>query len=173
MPLQPGDRLGPYEILAPIGGGGMGEVWKARDTRLDRIVAIKTSKVEFSDRFEREARAVAALNHPNICQVYDVANESGVDYLVMEYVSGKSLDKLIPSRGLPVSTVISLGQQIAHALAAAHASGIVHRDLKPANVVITDSGIAKVLDFGLAKRADSKTAPLRANKLKPRPSSQP
>lgn len=159
MPLQPGDRLGPYEILAPIGGGGMGEVWKARDTRLDRIVAIKTSKVEFTDRFEREARAIAALNHPNICQVYDVAKESGVDYLVMEYVSGKSLDKLIPSRGLPVSAVIFLGQQIAHALAAAHASGIVHRDLKPANVVITDSGIAKVLDFGLAKRADSKTAP--------------
>jgi serine/threonine protein kinase len=137
----------------------MGEVWKARDTRLERIVAIKTSKLEFSERFEREARAVAALNHPNICQVYDVAKESGVDYLVMEYVSGKSLDKLIPSRGLPVSTVISLGQQIAHALAAAHAGGIVHRDLKPANVVITDSGLAKVLDFGLAKRADPKTAP--------------
>ena len=154
MPLQPGDRLGPYEILAPIGGGGMGEVWKARDTRLDRIVAIKTSKVEFSERFEREARAVAALNHPNICHLYDVAKESGVDYLVMEYVSGKSLDKFIPSGGLPVSTVISLGHQIAHALAAAHASGIVHRDLKPANIVITDSGIAKVLDFGLAKRAD-------------------
>ena len=137
----------------------MGEVWKARDTRLDRIVAIKTSKVEFSDRFEREARAVAALNHPNICQLYDVAKESGVDYLVMEYVSGKSLDKFIPSGGLPVTAVISLGRQIAHALAAAHSSGIVHRDLKPANVVITDSGVAKVLDFGLAKRADSRTAP--------------
>ncbi len=137
----------------------MGEVWKARDTRLDRIVAIKTSKTGFSERFEREARAVAALNHPNICHLYDVAKESGVDYLVMEYVSGKSLDKLIPSRGLPVSTVISLGHQIAQALAAAHASGIVHRDLKPANIVITDSGLAKVLDFGLAKRSDSKTAP--------------
>ena len=137
----------------------MGQVWKARDTRLDRIVAIKTSRVEFSDRFEREARAVAALNHPNICQLYDVAKESGVDYLVMEYVSGKSLDKFIPSGGLPVTTVISLGRQIAHALAAAHSSGIVHRDLKPANVVITDSGVAKVLDFGLAKRADPKTAP--------------
>jgi serine/threonine protein kinase len=159
MPLQPGDRLGPYEILAPIGGGGMGEVWKARDTRLERIVAIKTSKLEFSERFEREARAVAALNHPNICQLYDVANESGVDYLVMEYVSGKSLDKFIPSGGLPVAAVIYLGHQIAYALAAAHAGGIVHRDLKPANVVITDSGIAKVLDFGLAKRADPKTAP--------------
>ncbi len=137
----------------------MGQVWKARDTRLDRIVAIKISKLEFSDRFEREARAVAALNHPNICQLYDVAKESGVDYLVMEYVSGKSLDKFIPSGGLPVTAVISLGRQIAHALAAAHSSGIVHRDLKPANVVITDSGIAKVLDFGLAKRADPKTAP--------------
>jgi eukaryotic-like serine/threonine-protein kinase len=136
----------------------MGEVWKARDTRLDRIVAIKTSKMEFSERFEREARAVAALNHPNICHLYDIAKESGVDYLVMEYVSGKSLDKLIPSQGLPVSTVIALGHQIAHALAAAHASGIVHRDLKPANVVITDSGVAKVLDFGLAKRADAKAA---------------
>src|SRR5579859_5044164 len=154
-----GAALGPYVLLAPIGAGGMGQVWKARDTRLDRIVAIKTSKVEFSERFEREARAVAALNHPNICHLYDIAKESGVDYLVMEYVSGKSLDKLIPSRGLPVSTVISLGRQIAHALAAAHAGGIVHRDLKPANVVITDSGVAKVLDFGLAKRADPQTAP--------------
>jgi uncharacterized RDD family membrane protein YckC len=160
MPLQPGDKLGPYEILAPIGGGGMGDVWKARDTRLERMVAIKTSKTEFSERFQREARAVAALNHPNICHVYDIAKESGVDYLVMEYVSGKPLDKFIPPQGLPVSTVISLGREIAQALAAAHASGIVHRDLKPANVVITDSGVAKVLDFGLAKRADSKTAPL-------------
>ena len=163
MPVQPNDRLGPYEILARIGGGGMGEVWKARDTRLDRIVAIKTSKLEFSERFEREARAVAALNHPNICHLYDVAKESGLDYLAMEYVSGKSLDKLIPPRGLPVASVISWGHQIANALTAAHAAGIVHRDLKPANVVITDSGIAKVLDFGLAKRADATTAPPAAD----------
>jgi uncharacterized RDD family membrane protein YckC len=159
MPLQLGDRLGPYEILARIGGGGMGEVWKARDTRLDRMVAIKTSKTEFSERFEREARAVAALNHPNICHLYDIAEESGMDYLVMEYVPGKSLDHLIASRGLPAATVISWGRQIANALAAAHAVGIVHRDLKPANVVVADSGIAKVLDFGLAKRADLKAPP--------------
>src|SRR5882724_1710475 len=102
MPLSANTKLGPYEILAPLGAGGMGEVWKARDTRLERIVAIKTSRTEFSERFEREARAVAALNHPNICHLYDIAKESGVDYLVMEYVSGKSLDNLIPSQGLPV-----------------------------------------------------------------------
>jgi Tol biopolymer transport system component len=141
MSLSKGTQLGPYEILSLIGAGGMGEVYKARDPRLDRFVAIKMTKANFTDRFEREARAVAALTHPNICSVYDV----GPNYLVMEYLEGEHL------RGpVPVETAIRYVSQMCDALAAAHAHGIVHRDLKPANVMITKSGI-KVLDFGLAK----------------------
>src|SRR5277367_5028240 len=128
MPLQSGDSLGPYEILAPIGAGGMGEVYKARDTRLDRIVALKTSKIEFSERFEREARAVAALNHPNICQLYDV----GPDYLVMEFVEGTPIAPVDSPRKL-----LDIAVQMSDGLAAAHAAGIVHRDLKPDNILIT------------------------------------
>jgi serine/threonine protein kinase len=141
MPLSAGDKLGPYEILAPIGAGGMGEVYKARDTRLDRIVAIKVSKEHFSERFEREARTVAALNHPNICTLYDV----GPDYLVMEYVEGEPL-QAAPS----VERVMEYALQIADGLAAAHSKGIVHRDLKPANIFVTPDGRVKILDFGLA-----------------------
>src|ERR1700722_16787819 len=141
MPLSAGDRLGPYEVLAQIGAGGMGEVWKARDTRLDRTVAIKTSKVEFNERFEREARAVAALNHPHICQLYDV----GPNYLVMEFVDGKTL-----KGPLPLEQALAIAIQLADALDAAHKKGITHRDLKPANAMLTRSGI-RVLDFGLAK----------------------
>src|SRR3984957_5452301 len=141
MPLSAGDRLGPYEVLAQIGAGGMGEVWKARDTRLDRMVAIKTSKVEFNERFEREARAVAALNHPHICQLYDV----GPNYLVMEFVEGS------PLKGpMPLDRALALAIQLADAMDAAHRKGITHRDLKPANVLLTTDGV-KVLDFGLAK----------------------
>src|ERR1700682_3214551 len=125
MPVSIGDKLGPYEILAPIGAGGMGKVYKARDTRLDRVVAIKVSKTEFSDRFEREARAVAALNHPHICQLYDV----GPDYLVMEYVEGSEI-----KGPLPLDQALALAIQLAGALEAAHAKGITHRDLKPANI---------------------------------------
>jgi serine/threonine protein kinase/Tfp pilus assembly protein PilF len=142
MPLSAGDQLGPYEILAPIGEGGMGEVWKARDTRLNRIVAIKRLKGKHTARFEQEARAIAALNHPHICQIYDV----GPDYLVMEYVEGK------PLRGpVPVAEGVRLAVQIASALEEAHAKGILHRDLKPGNVLVTNKGAAKLLDFGLAK----------------------
>jgi serine/threonine protein kinase len=141
MPLSCGDKLGPYEILAPIGVGGMGEVWKARDTRLDRIVAIKTSSEKFSERFEREARAIAALNHPNICQIYDV----GPDYLVMEYVEGSEI-----KGPLPFDLALKAAIQLAGALEAAHRKSITHRDLKPANILSTKSGV-KVLDFGLAK----------------------
>src|SRR5437879_4009754 len=126
MPLAPGTRLGPYEILTLIGAGGMGEVYRARDTRLGRDVAIKVSAERFSERFEREARAVAALNHPHICTLYDV----GPNYLVMEYLEG------VPLKGpLPVAEALRLATQIAEALEAAHASRIVHRDLKPANVL--------------------------------------
>jgi serine/threonine protein kinase len=142
MPVSEGARLGPYEILAPIGAGGMGEVWKARDTRLDRIVAVKVSKAQFSERFDREARAVAALNHPHICQLYDV----GPNYLVMEYVEGTPL-----GGPLPMAKAVEYAGQILEALDAAHRKGITHRDLKPANILVTRQGI-KLLDFGLAKQ---------------------
>src|SRR6195256_835675 len=125
MPLASGERLGPYEILNPIGAGGMGEVYKARDTRLDRTVAIKVSKETFSERFDREARAVAALNHPNICQLYDV----GPDYLVMEFVEGAPVSPPDSPRKL-----LDMAVQMSEGLAAAHAAGIVHRDLKPDNI---------------------------------------
>jgi Tol biopolymer transport system component/tRNA A-37 threonylcarbamoyl transferase component Bud32 len=141
MPLSAGDRLGAYEIISELGAGGTGEVWKARDTRLDRIVALKVSKQEFSERFEREARAVAALNHPHICQIYDI----GPNYLVMEYVDGT------PLQGpLPLDRVAEYSDQILDALDAAHKKGITHRDLKPANILVSRAGI-KLLDFGLAK----------------------
>ncbi len=144
MSLSVGEKLGPYEILEPIGKGGRGEVWKARDTRLDRIVAIKTSKQQFSERFEREARAVAALNHPNICTLHDV----GPNYLVMEFVEGA------PLKGpLPLDEVLRLGRQITAALEAAHEKHITHRDLKPGNIMLKPDGSIKVLDFGLAKIA--------------------
>ncbi len=133
--------MGPYEVLTPIGEGGMGQVWKARDTRLNRFVAIKTSQKRFSERFEREAQAIAALNHPNICSLYDV----GPDYLVMEYVEGKPIGGPVP-----VSEALTLAGQILDALDAAHRKGITHRDLKPGNILLGQNGV-KVLDFGLAK----------------------
>ena len=141
MPLSPGARLGPYEVTAHVGDGGMGEVYRARDTRLDRIVAIKVSKEAFSERFDREARAVATLNHPRICTLFDV----GPAYLVMEYVEGSPLQGPIP-----FERALTYGAQICDALDAAHRKGITHRDLKPGNILVTKSGI-KLLDFGLAK----------------------
>src|SRR5580704_6541151 len=146
MPLSAGDKLGPYEILAPIGKGGMGEVYRANDTRLNRSVAIKVSSREFNDRFEREAQAISALNHPNICTLYDV----GPNYLVMEFVEGEMLSKIIERGLLPLAKALQYAVQIVDALAAAHAKGVIHRDLKPGNIIITKNG-AKVLDFGLAK----------------------
>jgi serine/threonine protein kinase len=141
MPLAPATRLGPYEILALLGAGGMGEVYKARDTRLDRIVAVKISNQQFSERFEREAHAVASLNHPHVCTLHDI----GPNYLVMEYVEGVSL------RGpLPLHQTLKYAAQICDALDAAHRKGITHRDLKPANILVTKTGV-KLLDFGLAK----------------------
>jgi Tol biopolymer transport system component/predicted Ser/Thr protein kinase len=144
--LDAGDKLGPYEILAPLGEGGMGQVWKARDTRLDRIVALKVSKREFTERFEREARAISALNHPHICQLYDV----GPNYLVMEFAEGEPLLSQRKPRPLPLEKALEYSRQILDALDHAHRHKITHRDLKPANIMITRQGV-KLLDFGLAK----------------------
>ncbi len=145
--LVTGARLGPYEIESRLGAGGMAEVWKARDTRLGRLVALKFSRTDFSRRFELEARTVAALNHPHICTLYDV----GPNYLVMECINGKPLQELIPRKGLPLAEALNYAGQIADALAAAHKAGIVHRDLKPGNIMITAEGTVKVVDFGLAR----------------------
>jgi serine/threonine protein kinase len=146
IPLAPGTHLGPYEIASRLGAGGMGEVYRARDTRLDRTVAIKVAAENFSDRFEREARSIAALNHSNICTLYDV----GPNFLVMEYIEGETLDARIQRGALPVREALQYAVQIAAALDAAHRRGIVHRDLKPANVMLSKS-VVKLLDFGLAK----------------------
>ena len=157
MPLVPGTRLGPYEISAPLGAGGMGEVHKAHDARLNRDVAVKTcllgvdATAEGRARFEREARAVAALSHRHICTVFDVGSHDGLDYLVMEYLEGETLAARLTRGALPLDEALRHARQMADALAAAHAAGIVHRDLKPQNVMLTASGV-KLLDFGLARR---------------------
>src|SRR5688572_13225993 len=157
MPLAAGQTLGPYEIVAPIGAGGMGEVYRAVDPRLGREIALKLLPPETAAdperlaRFRREARAAAALNHPNVVTVYSVEESGGVHFLTMELVDGQPLQDLIPSGGLPVSRVIHLAIAIADAVAAAHAKGLVHRDLKPANIMLTRDERVKVLDFGLAK----------------------
>ncbi len=156
MSLRPGTRLGPYEITAPIGSGGMGEVYRASDTRLARDVAIKVLPAEFAKdaqlraRFEREARAISSLNHPNICMLFDVGSQHDVDYLVMEYLDGEPLTERLARGQMPIADVLRYGIEIADALDKAHRTGIIHRDLKPGNVILTRSG-AKLLDFGLAK----------------------
>jgi serine/threonine protein kinase len=158
MALTVGARLGPYEIVSSVGAGGMGEVYRARDTRLDRPVALKIlhSMVEASpaarQRFEREARAISALSHPHICQLYDVGHQDGLDYLVLEYLEGETLQHRVGRGPLSLDQVLKIGIEIADALEKAHGKGIVHRDLKPANIMLTKSG-AKLLDFGVAKAA--------------------
>src|SRR5436305_1551275 len=159
MPLAAGTRLGPYEIVAPLGAGGMGEVYRARDSRLGREVALKVLPAEVSAdparraRFEQEARAAAALNHPNIVGTHDVGDQDGVFYIVSELVPGDTLSVLLEQGPLPTRKLLDIAVQIADGMAAAHAARITHRDLKPANIIVTPEGRAKILDFGLAKQA--------------------
>src|SRR5579859_1670138 len=154
--LTTGAKLGPYEILSPLGAGGMGEVYRARDMRLDRSVAIKvlpshlSSKRSRRERFEREAKAISALNHPHICTLHDIGREGETDYLVMELVEGQTLAARLEKGPLPSEQVLRLGIEISDALERAHRLGIIHRDLKPGNIMLTPRGGAKLLDFGLA-----------------------
>jgi serine/threonine protein kinase len=162
--IQPGTRLGPYEITSAIGAGGMGEVYRARDTRLNRDVAIKVlpahlaEKQELRERFEREARTIASLNHPHICTLHDIGHQDGTDFLVMEHLEGETLAQRLLKGPLPLEQVLQYAIEIADALDKAHRKGITHRDLKPGNIMLTKSG-AKLLDFGLAKlRQDAAAA---------------
>jgi serine/threonine protein kinase len=163
MPLDPGTRLGPYEIVSPLGAGGMGEVYRAKDTRLDRTVAIKILAEQLSrdpirkQRFEREAKAISGLNHPNICTLHDIGSQDGTEYLVMEYLDGESLAQRLLKGPLPSDQVLKVGREIADALDRAHRSCIIHRDLKPGNIMLTKTG-AKLLDFGLARPASPTTS---------------
>jgi eukaryotic-like serine/threonine-protein kinase len=174
MPLSIGTKLGPYEIQAPVGAGGMGEVYRARDTRLDRTVAIKilpetlAGTAESRARFEREARAVSSLSHPHICMLYDVGHQDGTEFLVMEYLEGETLAQRLERGALPMPELLRIGIEIADALDKAHRQGVVHRDLKPSNIMLTKTG-AKLLDFGLAKTA----APLAADISSSPTASQP
>ena len=156
LTLSAGSRLGPYEVVAPLGAGGMGEVWRAKDTRLDRQVAIKVlpadfaANAQFKIRFEREAKTISQLNHPHVCTLFDIGRHENNDYIVMELIEGQSLADRLMEGPLPLELALRHGTEVASALDAAHRQGIVHRDLKPANVMLTKSG-AKLLDFGLAK----------------------
>lgn len=158
MPLAAGTKLGPYEVQSPLGAGGMGEVYRARDTRLDRTVAIKVLAAHLSDspelkqRMEREARAISSLNHPNVCHLYDIGSHGGTDYLVMEFLEGETLAERIRKGPMPLNEILKIAIAVTDALASAHRQGIIHRDLKPANIMLTKGG-AKLMDFGLAKSA--------------------
>jgi serine/threonine protein kinase len=156
MRLASGTKLGPYEILSPLGAGGMGEVYRARDTRLDRTVAIKvlpecfSQKADLRQRLEHEARTISKLSHPNICTLHDIGHQEGMDFLVLEFVEGSTLRQLLASGILPMRKVIPIAVQVADALAKAHETGIIHRDLKPENLMVSTE-MVKILDFGLAK----------------------
>ena len=165
MSLSIGTRLGPYEIVSQHGVGGMGEVYRARDTRLDRTVAIKvlpqhlSSNPELRQRFEREARAVSSLQHPHILTLHDIGRQDGIDYLVMEFLEGQTLADRFAKGALPIDQVLRYAIQVADALDKAHRAGITHRDLKPGNIILTKSG-AKLLDFGLAKFQGNSSEPV-------------
>src|SRR5689334_14535683 len=156
MPLATGTQLGPYEIVGPLGAGGRGEVYRARDARLGRDVAVKvlrTDAMSFADRrrFEIEARALSSLIHPNILAVHDVGEDNGSPYIVSEFLDGESLRELIPEGGMPLRKLLDIAVQIADGLAAAHANGFTHRDLKPENIIVLRDARVKILDFGLVK----------------------
>jgi serine/threonine protein kinase len=158
--MRSGDRLGPYEIISQLGAGGMGEVYRARDTRLAREVAIKILPPEFSkkkdrlQRFEQEARSSSALNHPNIITVFDIGSENGISYIAMEFVDGKTLRELLNEGRISLRRTVSIAAQFSDGLAKAHAAGIIHRDLKPENLMISQDNFVKILDFGLAKSSE-------------------
>src|SRR6202162_4671894 len=167
MSLTAGTKLGPYEVESPVGTGGMGEVYRATDTRLDRRVAIKvlashlSSSPELKQRMEREARAISSLNHPHICHLYDIGSQDGTDYLVMEFLEGETLAERLRKGAMPLNEIFKVGIAVGEALAVAHRQGIVHRDLKPGNIMLTKGG-ATLMDFGLAKSAGS-GAPTRSS----------
>ena len=180
MPLSSGTSLGPYEIQAPLGVGGMGEVYKARDTPLDRAVAIKVlpehvaANPDLKQRFEREAKTVASLNHPHICTLYDIGHQKpstgsggdGIDFLVMEHLEGETLAHRLEKGALPLDQALQIAIEIARALDKAHRQGIVHRDLKPGNIMLTKTG-AKLLDFGLSRQAKPGKGESRHEWVKP------
>ena len=175
MSLSAGQRLGPYEVVARLGAGGMGEVYRARDPRLERTVAIKILPPQLAEsdayrqRFQREARAASALSHPNIAQVYDVGEQDGIHFIAMEYVEGQNLRAVLASGPLDPDRVADVGIQIASALEEAHGRGIVHRDIKPANAVMSAQGQVKVLDFGLARQIHRRRRVPRQRRHAPRP----
>ena len=179
MTLSPGSRLGPYEILGPLGAGGMGEVYRARDARLGREVALKVLPAELSEdrdrlsRFEQEARSASALNHPNIVTVHDIGISDSTSYIAMELVDGKTLRELVAPGAMPVRRVLAIGCQIADGLAKAHAAGIVHRDLKPENVMVSKDGFVKILDFGLAKLVEPQSGGVSVMPTLARPETHP
>src|SRR5437773_3038071 len=173
MSLSAGTRLGPYEILSAIGAGGMGEVYRARDTTLNRDVAMKVLPESFASdpdrlaRFTREAQTLASLNHPNIAHIHGLQESGGVRALVMELVEGDDLSQRIARGAIPIDEALPIAKQIAEALEAAHEQGVIHRDLKPANVKVTPNGVVKVLDFGLAKLAERSGSPTSDLSLSP------
>jgi len=172
MPLGSGTKLGPYEIQSPLGAGGMGEVYRALDSRLNRTVAIKVlpqhlTNPDLKQRFEREARAISSLNHPRICTLHDVGHQEGIDFLVMEYLEGETLAERLRRGPLPLKEALRIGMEICQALEGAQQAGIVHRDLKPGNIMLTKNG-AKLMDFGLAKAAIPGLAPAARHCCPPR-----
>jgi serine/threonine protein kinase len=172
MSLPVGRRLGPYEIVAPVGARGMGEVYRARDTRLERTVAVKiipepfAADPELKQRFVREAQTISSFSHPHICHLYDVGEQDGTNYIVMEYLEGETLASRLAKGPIPIQQVLKIGGEIADALDKAHRQGVIHRDLKPANVMLTKSG-AKLMDFGLAKSVKATAVAVSGDKVKP------